>query len=294
MNNFLITKWFGCFLIDENCKIIEKNIFPQDEESLLVILKKIKDNKVLTEEINIAKDHFPIVAEKRLQQLGSYEPYNEFFLKYNINYDTYGFSIDLLQKMLCKLTEKLIDNKLSLVDFQVIQQVNALDEMQHIANMLGERIASWDIYPSKNKFQIPLKQVIESVEINQAKLKEQIELTVKDLAPNVCELTGSMIAARLLAHAGSLRKLAMLPSSSIQLLGAEKALFRFKKEGGKPPKHGVIFQHPLISKVPYNQRGKNARLLSAKISIAAKADMFTKRYIAPSLKEMLSDQIKHK
>ena len=294
MNTYLLTKWFGCFLINEDGEIIKKKVFSQDKESLLVILKQIKNNQVLKEEINISKDYFPIVAEKRLQQLGSYQPYNDFFLKYQFDFSTYGYSIDLLHTVLSQMTEEQIFQDLSIVDYQVIQQVNALDELQHIANMLCERIVSWDMYPNKNQLQVPLQQVIESVEINQAKLKQQIELIVKELAPNVSEVAGPMIAARLLAHAGSLRKLAMLPSSSIQLLGAEKALFRFKKEGGKPPKHGVIFQHPLICKVPYNQRGKNARLLSAKISIAAKADMFTKRFIAPSLKERLSDQMMKK
>lgn len=294
MNSYLITKWFGCFLVNENGQVIKKNIFSNDSESLLVVLKQIKNNQILNEEIGLAKDNVPIVAEKRLQNIGFYQPDDEFFMKFQLDHNNFGFSIDLLHNILCKMTEEKIFHDLSLLDFQVIQQVNALDELQHIANILGERIASWDLYPNKKDFQEPLLKVIESVESNQSDLKHQIEISVKDLAPNISEIAGPMIAARLLAHAGSLRKLSMLPSSSIQLLGAEKALFRFKKEGGKPPKHGVIFQHPFISKVPYKERGKNARLLSAKISIAAKADMFTKRFIAPILKEKLTEQIKNK
>jgi nucleolar protein 56 len=77
--------------------------------------------------------------------------------------------------------------------------------------------------------------------------------------------------------------LAMFPASTIQLLGAEKALFRFKKEGGRPPKHGVIFQHPLINRAQKTERGKIARLLANKISTAIKADVFTKRDIADEL-----------
>jgi len=67
-----------------------------------------------------------------------------------------------------------------------------------------------------------------------------------------------------------MERLATMPASTVQLLGAEKALFRFKKEGGKPPKHGVIFQHPLINKASRKNRGKIARILAAKIAIAAK------------------------
>ena len=83
-----------------------------------------------------------------------------------------------------------------------------------------------------------------------------------------------------------------MPASTVQLLGAEKALFRYKKEGGKPPKHGVIFQHPLINKAPRKDRGKIARILATKISIAAKADVFTKKDISDILKNDLERRIK--
>ena len=96
MNTYLITKWFGCFLINEDKKIIKKHVFSKNKESLLVKLKKIKNNQVLEEEKIITNDYFPIVAEKRLQQLGSYQPYNNFFLQYQINHNAYGFAIDFL------------------------------------------------------------------------------------------------------------------------------------------------------------------------------------------------------
>jgi nucleolar protein 56 len=83
----------------------------------------------------------------------------------------------------------------------------------------------------------------------------------------------------------------MLPASTIQILGAEKALFRYKKEGGKPPKHGVIFQHPLLNRAPRDQRGRIARLLASKITIAIKADVFTKRDIADELNAQLEQQL---
>jgi nucleolar protein 56 len=69
-----------------------------------------------------------------------------------------------------------------------------------------------------------------------------------------------------------MERLAKVSSSTIQLLGAEKALFRHLREGGRPPKHGIIFQHPLIHNAPSWQRGKIARAFAGKIAIAAKLD----------------------
>jgi len=86
----------------------------------------------------------------------------------------------------------------------------------------------------------------------------------------------------------------MMPASTIQVLGAEKALFKHlkNKKGIAPPKHGVIFQYPAISQSPKKVRGKIARALAAKLSIAAKADSETKRFIAPLLKQNLEARIK--
>jgi nucleolar protein 56 len=105
------------------------------------------------------------------------------------------------------------------------------------------------------------------------------------IAPNTSVIIGPLIGARLIALAGGMQKMAMMPASTIQILGAEKALFRFKKEGGKPPKHGVIFQHPSINCAPKTQRGRIARLFGTKISTAIKADVFTKRNISDELQQ---------
>ena len=88
----------------------------------------------------------------------------------------------------------------------------------------------------------------------------------------------------LISYANGLQRLAIFPSSTVQILGAEKALFRSKKQGCPPPKHGIIFQHPYINKANRSERGKIARVLAAKISTAAKADAFTKRNLSNDLK----------
>ncbi|MCC6047219.1 MAG: C/D box methylation guide ribonucleoprotein complex aNOP56 subunit [Desulfurococcaceae archaeon] len=123
-------------------------------------------------------------------------------------------------------------------------------------------------------------------------LSEYLEQVMKEVAPNITELVGPLLGARLLSLAGSLADLAKLPASTIQVLGAEKALFRALRTGGKPPKHGVIFQYPDIHRSPKWQRGKIARALATKLAIAARADYYTGRFIADRLRKILEDRIK--
>ncbi len=115
-------------------------------------------------------------------------------------------------------------------------------------------------------------------------LDAYIEEKMGELAPNVAHLAGPIIGARLLALAGGLEEMARMPSSTIQLLGAEKALFRHLRKGSKPPKHGILFQHPWVHNAPYWQRGAIARGLAAKLAIAARADAHTGRFVAGELK----------
>ncbi|MGP3668215.1 MAG: C/D box methylation guide ribonucleoprotein complex aNOP56 subunit [Candidatus Bathyarchaeota archaeon] len=115
---------------------------------------------------------------------------------------------------------------------------------------------------------------LETLAIRQL-LTEKIDEIMGEIAPNIKALAGPTLGARLIALSGGLEELAKLPASTIQVLGAEKALFRALRTGAKPPKHGVIFQHYLIRQAPKWQRGKIARALAGKLAIAARVDAFT-------------------
>ena len=114
--------------------------------------------------------------------------------------------------------------------------------------------------------------------INLVKVRDKMLNYISDLmnnvAPNLSAIAGPTIGARLIAKSGGMMKLARLPSSTIQLLGAEKALFRSLKSGSRPPKHGIIFQHDKVHSSPKWQRGKIARSLASKIAIAVRIDVF--------------------
>ena len=104
-------------------------------------------------------------------------------------------------------------------------------------------------------------------------LEEQIDTQMKEIAPNITAVLGTTVGARILAKAGSLEKLSKMPASTIQVLGAEKALFRALKTGSNPPKHGLLFQHAVVHAAPRWQRGKIARAIAAKAAIAARVDV---------------------
>ena len=105
-------------------------------------------------------------------------------------------------------------------------------------------------------------------------LNDYVESQMKKVAPNVSDVAGATIGARLMAKAGGLDRLAVLPASTIQILGAEKALFRALRTGARPPKHGILFQHQAVHTAPKWQRGKIARTLANKIAIAARVDYY--------------------
>ena len=111
-----------------------------------------------------------------------------------------------------------------------------------------------------------------------------------ELCPNTKAVCGVLTGAKLIEHAGSLKRLSEMPASTIQILGAEKALFRHMKTGAKPPRHGIIVHHPLIAKAPEKIHGKIARALADKISIASKVDYFQGKFIGDKLKKELEDK----
>jgi len=105
-----------------------------------------------------------------------------------------------------------------------------------------------------------------------ADVRAILEVEMAKVAPNVTVLAGALVGARLINLAGSLERLSRLPSSTVQLLGAERALFLHLSESAPAPKHGVLFQHPSVHSSPPWLRGRVARTLAGKVSIASRAD----------------------
>lgn len=118
-----------------------------------------------------------------------------------------------------------------------------------------------------------------------------VEDVMKQVAPNMTAIVGASLSARLISISGSLENLAKMPASTLQVLGAEKALFRSLKTGARPPKHGVIFQHTAIHQSPRWQRGKIARALAGKLSIAARIDSFGGDFLGDKLRKDVEKKV---
>lgn len=173
---------------------------------------------------------------------------------------------------------------------EAVAKFGRREKFEDFKNSMGLMLGNEDINALQN-YAKQLKQMYD--------LKKNLEKYLDELAkveiPNTSELLGAVLAAKLLNAAGSLEKLAKMPSSTIQLIGSEKAMFRFLKSKGKkslPPKYGLIFLSPYVSNAPADLKGKAARLLASKLTIAVRSDFYTKENRGAQLKKDLEEKLK--
>ncbi len=170
---------------------------------------------------------------------------------------------------------------------EIVGENKAIELMQKAEKSFG---ANFDLH-DKNAIRKLAKALVNIIETRK-ELEEYVREKAKRELKNISYLTDELLAARLVSLAGGIDKLAEMPASTIQVIGAEKALFKHLKKGTLPPKHGIIFQNPHVNSAPLGHRGKIARALAAKIAIASKADAFTGNFIAPKLKATLDKRFK--
>merc|ERR1712042_290515 len=127
------------------------------------------------------------------------------------------------------------------------------------------------------------------------KLAIYLKSKMKMCAPNLSALIGDLVGARLISHAGSLTNLAMYPASTVQILGAEKALFRALKTKGNTPKYGLLFHSTFIGRATAKNKGRISRFLANKCSIASRIDAFSdtpNNIFGEKLKEQVEERLK--
>jgi nucleolar protein 56 len=204
--------------------------------------------------------------------------------------------LHMLQKTAMAYSRARLDEILSADSSGLVQLVRMLDQIDESVNLLTERAEDW-YYATHQGFRRKstrargaalidlmrrdsggaLLSLLDEID----RLSGQRRLVTREIAecagrvlPNISALVGGLVAARLAAEAGGIRKLALMPASSLQVLGARKALFSHLATGSPPPKHGVLYQHGRVHGSPKERRGRVARVLSAKVSIAARIDYF--------------------
>jgi RNA processing factor Prp31 len=156
--------------------------------------------------------------------------------------------------------------KLSVVseDSLIIGSVRALDDIFRVVKILENRYIEFD--------DVDFRKQIDCLKRFQGKLDLKLLSLMGKRYSHLVSVAGHVIGARLISSAGSLEKLARMPSSKIQVLGAEKALFRHLKTGSNPPKYGIVYFHDSV--MNSQDKGKAARHLASKIAIAARQDFY--------------------
>ncbi|MFB5614491.1 MAG: NOP5/NOP56 family protein [Candidatus Nitrosomaritimum yanchengensis] len=157
---------------------------------------------------------------------------------------------------------------------KIFEDAGFPDSKVEMLSLVSEKSRGGDISEKNLKIvQLMAKQMLELHDLRK-NLEEHVESEMEIVAPNLSAILGHAVGARILGRAGSLSKLASMPASTIQVIGAEKALFRSLKTGAQPPNHGILFQHTLVHAAPRWQRGKIARAIAAKAVIAARVDVY--------------------
>lgn len=278
--------WFGIFTTHEG-RIAEVELFQKDTDTIIERLIKeplLLNGKIAGEDLRDLAVKYGFVRSR--------DEYDRMFHEINI-----------------QLVKKLIAQTVT-QERQIIAAVEAIDDIDETTNILAERLKEWylmnlsdmnlrgielarHIIEMKESMPAPEFRMMHDLASNLIALYDTrlaIEKYLKEsmfrIAPNLTSIAGHILGARLLSIAGSLERLASMPSSTVQVIGANNALFKHLKGKAPSPKHGVIFRHPYVNRAPGWQRGKIARAVASKISHAARYDCYS-----GELKESLLEEL---
>lgn len=171
--------------------------------------------------------------------------------------------------LLIKDKSSLTDDSLEALKDIVGEEDKAKEIIDASKTSMGQDISPIDLV----NIEAFARRVISLAEYRQ-KLFNYLSDKMHLVAPNLSALIGELVGARLISHAGSLTNLAKYPASTVQILGAEKALFRALKTKGNTPKYGLIFHSSFIGRAKQRNKGRISRYLANKCSIASRIDAF--------------------
>jgi nucleolar protein 56 len=306
----VVTTWFGTFVVEDGT-IVRSAPFPPDPGALAARLQLRREGSTASEEDELVQSdgvgHL-VSTDARLRSLGV------------ASLDRPGRYPDLRElrpvaagRVLRELILADADRALRAAWDPAVhleEAVRAIEELERVQNLVGERLASWSGRDAPRLGEEPperlrslvrqlaaesperspdpaglpgleaelgaarrdLARLYLSAQATREALEAGVSAAVPRRAPNVAELLGPLLAARMIAQAGGLDRLARLPASTIQVLGAERAFFEHLRGRAPPPRHGLLFLHPTIQGAPRRLRGKLARALAGKVAIAARRD----------------------
>jgi nucleolar protein 56 len=195
---------------------------------------------------------------------------------------------DALHEASVEVARRQVEEAVDTAERDVINAVRTLETLGESLNEIDERTRDW----REETDRVPVEGVVagrEALEEARDETRGFIEERTPELAPNLSNLAGPVLAARLIALAGGLDEIARMPSGTVQVLGAEDALFRHLRGDAPPPKHGAIYVHPYVRGTDADERGSAARAVAGKLTIAARVDRY-----AGDLRPELADELDEK
>ncbi|MFP3131982.1 MAG: hypothetical protein RXQ77_01420 [Candidatus Nanopusillus sp.] len=321
--SYILLRYNGLYIFDDNLENFQKINVELDSEDLKEIYKsklpeKVKnyikekdifigqrfDGYKYTEDISIIRKVLEKIGEERInnkllidllkEQISDSISRDEMIIQAISFLDDLNKSLNLFMERFREwyglyfpeISQEIEDHE-KFIRTIINSNREELMKKYNINKTMGGKIFKEEDLEIINEISLKIKEIYDL----RKDLEDYIEKLMKEIAPNLSEIATPKIGARLILLAGGLKELSLLPSSTIQVLGAEKALFLHLSKGIKPPKHGVIFNHPYIQKISVKRRGAMARTLASKISIAVKADLSGK-IIYQKLKEELDKRYK--
>ena len=217
---------------------------------------------------------------------------------------------DRLHEVTMSATREAVEDRERADDRQLVHAVRAMDDCGRIANELLERFAEWagTVDPEadvdvgyarafdESGFDRDVSAIASLADravalADEAEfLREYVERQAPSVAPNLSALAGPVLAARLISLGGGLESLAKKPSGTVQVLGAEDALFAHLRGHAPSPKHGIIYTHEAVRGTRPQDRGSASRALAGKLTIAARIDHYSGEY-RPEIEAELDERI---
>ena len=298
MPNILFENILGSFIFDEKGNLKEhlpkgshkpKDLAQPDEKQLRIILSFFKQERfyrdfyernteITRKEMRNSKPD-EILIIQAVKSISELEKVKNILL--NRIRDWYGYYNPEFTKLLA--------NQEKFIELIIKKDKSSLMKELHLneSESMGIHYLQHDIDEIRQ-----MAKSYQDIDALKKKQESYLDKLMQKALPNTSEIATPFISAQLVEAAGSMKKLSELPSSSIQLMGAEKSLFRhMKNKANRSPKYGFLFNHPIIQKAPVDKRGKIARLLASKIDICIKVDYFKGDYIVAKMQKEIEKKI---
>ncbi|HYB77645.1 MAG TPA: hypothetical protein VEE83_03055, partial [Thermoplasmata archaeon] len=296
----VVTAWYGTFLLDGD-EVVQALPAPADAHQLAERARLRRDGLLTPEEHQLIQRADCSEWHTRDRRLASHGLQFDWGAAGTVPGSVSVPERNLFASALLEDAERALTASWD-PSVHVQEAVRAGADLDRVRNLIGERLGSWVSHdfpdldpgdharaaqtaadgPSRPGFgpadpalvsaRRQLAELYRAVTDARRALQTAVASSSPVRTPNLTALLGPELAARMVAQAGGLDRLARLPSSTVQVLGAERAFFEHLRGKAPPPRHGLLFLHPAIQSSSRAERGKLARALAGKVAIAARLD----------------------